>query len=783
MRKTTFIKLFTVLILCLLQVKTTGQSTDSPEFEMSQIGSDHLLKTPWDLLVAPDGYLWVTERATGQVVRINPETAERDLLIKITESYSDAGQDGLLGMALHKDFESGAPFVYLSHSYLSSGVRKQKLVRYTYEISENDGSLKNPEVIIENLPSSHDHNSGRLIFGTDEKLYYTIGDQGIRVCDENLAQFVPTQNEIDQENWKNYPGKVLRINLDGSIPSDNPEFNGVKSHVYSIGHRNPQGLAVSDDGLVYSSEHGPSSDDEINIINSGKNYGWPYVAGYKDNLVFDNDGCHNNETGFTSENYQGPLLSIFPPDYDLEQSCNSSWMCRPNIAPSSLEIYQSAAIAGWENSLLIPSLKRGRIYRLKLDEGGKSLIGDTSHHFYTQNRYRDIAVSLDGESFYIITDGEGKTSDESGYNLTNSVVNPGAILHFRLINSCVAESTPSLSFDINYTECESEQFQIEYSGSNYTDINWDFSDAIIESGMDEGPYYLRWDSSGEKMIHFSASNSDCTADTTIKLHYYLEPEIPKLCLVTVDDVTGNNKLTWKTDTSDVVKYGIYKLINEQYDLLEYVETGQNGSYIDESANSDQKSEYYKITSIDHCDHETEMSPVFESIFLQINKTNNAILLEWNEPSNDQFESYSILRSLNGSEFDTLVSDLSGQYTFAYTQSVPGDVAYKMVGKLKDACDTESLYSLSNTVSTQIITSNPTIAELILSPNPATDFIKININSESEIHYAIRSISGKRLLQGSIRNNEEINLSGLESGIYFLQTDSDFGSKWSKILIK
>lgn len=400
------------------------------KFVMSQVGNDNLLFKPWDLVYGSDDYLWVTERESGTVSRIDPETGEKDVLITIPDVYAGGGQDGLLGLALHNEFMGDSAYVYVSYTRLLRGKRRQRLVRYTYEQNGNDGTLSSPQIVIDNMPGSDDHNSGRLIFGNDNKLYYTIGDQGERNCGSNLAQFLPTQEEINSEDWSDYPGKVLRLNTDGSIPADNPVINGVQSHIYSYGHRNPQGLVMSSKGILYSDEHGPSSDDEANLIIGGKNYGWPYVAGIKDNLMYDDIGCLTNETEFNDPNYQDPLLSLFTPDTEAGVPCSDNWMCRPNIAPSSLDVYENSAIPGWENSLLLTSLKRGRVYRLQLNASGDEVIGEVTNHFYTQNRYRDIAISPDGKSIYIITDESGNTADASGYNRADGIVDPGVILKF-----------------------------------------------------------------------------------------------------------------------------------------------------------------------------------------------------------------------------------------------------------------------------------------------------------------------------------------------------------------
>lgn len=415
-------------------------------FTMTQIGPNNLLTVPWDLNYGPDDFLWVTEKVAGNVVRINPTTGQRDELIHIPDAYSSGGQDGLLGLAFDDGFLTGSPYIYLSYTIGTSKTNeKQRLVRYTYSVNGNDGSLSSPLVLIDNLPAFNDHNSGRLVFGPDKKLFYTIGDQHNLVCSTNLAQFLPNQLEIDAKNWANYPGKVLRINTDGTIPVDNPILNGVRSHIYSYGHRNPQGLVFGKNGILYSDEHGPSSDDEVNIINSGKNYGWPFVAGMKDNLQYDTDGClTGNETSFAASNYQDPLLTMFAPDAYKDPNCTDAWMCRPNIAPSSIAIYENDAIPIWKNSLLVTSLKRGRIYRLKLNTDGTAVDqNEITQIFYTQNRYRDIVVSPDGKSFYIITDSSGKTSDLSSMNTATTIQNPGAILKFTLKENLSVKSQES----------------------------------------------------------------------------------------------------------------------------------------------------------------------------------------------------------------------------------------------------------------------------------------------------------------------------------------------------
>ncbi|MEM1359533.1 MAG: PQQ-dependent sugar dehydrogenase, partial [Bacteroidota bacterium] len=275
-------------------------------------------------------------------------------------------------------------------------------------------------------------------------------------CNPILSQVLPTQEEVDQQDWANYPGKMLRLNTDGSIPDDNPVFGGVRSHIYTIGHRNAQGIVFGSNGLLYSDEHGPNTDDEVNLIMAGKNYGWPVVVGFQDDQAYDycnwstaddcagenysNGSCPASatlveESTLIDSTYQEPMYSMFAvlDDYDYNNPiCQNAYTCRPNVAPSSIGIYESDAIPSWKNSLLVTSLKRGQVYRLKLDEAGTAIIGDTLQLFYSGNRYRDIAISPDGKSIYLITDQAGNITDRSGLNLISGARNPGNILKFTL---------------------------------------------------------------------------------------------------------------------------------------------------------------------------------------------------------------------------------------------------------------------------------------------------------------------------------------------------------------
>lgn len=321
-----------------------------------------------------------------RVLRINPASWSIDVLLAIEEVVTD-GQAGLLGMALHPDLgkNTGMDYVYLSYTYNDEGF-KQKIVRYDYSIQGDDGELTNPMDIISGLPASVDHNSGRLLIGEDQKLYYSIGDQGRNQfgskCLTIQSQDLPQQSEVDANDFSQYPGKVLRINLDGSIPEDNPTFAGVQSHIYSIGHRNPSGMVFGSNGKLYSSEHGPKTDDELNLIEPGKNYGWPHVAGFKDDKAYKYciwsslEDCESasftnfsypagatleEESSWNDAAFTPPLRTFFTVDNNhdfLDVPCSSAYICFPSIAPSSVTECVASDLADFENTLLISSLKK-----------------------------------------------------------------------------------------------------------------------------------------------------------------------------------------------------------------------------------------------------------------------------------------------------------------------------------------------------------------------------------------------------------------------------------------
>jgi glucose/arabinose dehydrogenase len=389
---------------------------------------------PHDLVYGPDNNIWYTERFAGRVSFVNPQTNLKTVVLTLgSKMVLVGGQDGLMGLALHPQFLTGKPYAYISYTYqsLSSTVRKTRIERYTYNFSTR--VLESPVTVLENIPGSNDHNSARISIGPDLKLYYSVGDMG-------AGQYDNISRTNNAQNLTIYEGKILRLNTEpdagnGSwIPADNPFTNGGQTTaVYTLGHRNPQGLVwgnVNGTDILYSSEHGPFSDDEINVIQVGRNYGWPQVAGYCDGnyngMTIGGFAVVNEQNNCATLNAKEPLRSIFPSANPPTGGDNMTW---PSMAPSGTDFYGSLAIPGWQNSLLVASLKKGVIARYQLSNDGQSIISDTINYFRGMGRYRDIVVSPDGLKLYVACDSSGSTSGPTG-NVTTTPANPGSILEF-----------------------------------------------------------------------------------------------------------------------------------------------------------------------------------------------------------------------------------------------------------------------------------------------------------------------------------------------------------------
>ncbi len=350
------------------------------------------LATLWELVWGPDDFIWATERA-GRISRINPATGAVVPLLTIAD-VTQNNESGLLGMVLHPDFAT-QPYVYVVYNYTEQGVLKEKLVRFTYSAAA--GTLGAPTVLLGGIVATTNHSGSRLLVLPDRTILMTTGD---------------ALQSSEAQNRASLNGKILRLNLDGSVPADNPTPG---SYVYTLGHRNPQGLVQLADGRIYSSEHGPNNDDEINKIEVGRNYGWPNVEGLC-NLPAEATFC-------TANHVREPL---------------TTWT--PTIAPAALKYYDHPAIPGWRGSLLVVALGGKRLVQLPLDATGGAITA-RNEFLTTFGRLRSMCVSPQGRVYV-------GTSNRDGRGTPAATDDRILVLENRAYMPTATRNAAAVSFDL-----------------------------------------------------------------------------------------------------------------------------------------------------------------------------------------------------------------------------------------------------------------------------------------------------------------------------------------------
>jgi aldose sugar dehydrogenase len=333
------------------------QVEDGVKFRAEVVASN--LEVPWAFAWLPNGNILFTERR-GRV-RIIESGKLRPTPVYTVPDVEPSSESGLMDISVHPDFASNG-FVYLAYSYNKDG-RRVKVVRYKFA----DNSFSEPKVIIEGIPGAPNHAGMRADFGPDSKLYITTGD----ATDWNLSQ------KLDS-----LAGKTLRLNDDGSVPSDNPfvKTPGARPEIWSYGHRNAQGLAWQPgSGLMFQTEHGPSSfegkgsgGDEVNIVEAGKNYGWPVI--------------HHNQT---REGMISPLLEYSP-------AC----------APASAMFYNGSHFPVWKGNFFFGCLRGARIIRVVLD--GRRVVKQENILAGVYGRIREMAEGPDGYIYFSTSNRDGR---------------------------------------------------------------------------------------------------------------------------------------------------------------------------------------------------------------------------------------------------------------------------------------------------------------------------------------------------------------------------------------
>ena len=359
----------------------------SYSFAQVQVGNTTLtereviggLDVPWEIKWGPDDHLWITERS-GIVSRVNVESGQQYIILNLVSELFDQYESGLLGMEIHPDFNNGAPYVFMAYTYYSGNDAIEKIVYYEYDFDSD--ALINETIMVDGIDGNSTHIGCRLLAIDNTTLLVTTGD---------AQDWMASQDETA------LTGKTLRIDIDanggnfGQPKADNPS---PYSYVWSIGHRNAQGLALGPNGIIYSSEHGPSNDDELNILKANGNFGWPNVQGFCDNISVDYSYAEDLSSNFTESDYCQEYNIVEP----LWSSGTST------IAPSDIIWYNHPSIPEFENTLLMTVLKGKKLVRFEFNQEGDSIVGETDFFSNQWGRLRDICVSPDGK-IYLATNG------------------------------------------------------------------------------------------------------------------------------------------------------------------------------------------------------------------------------------------------------------------------------------------------------------------------------------------------------------------------------------------
>jgi glucose/arabinose dehydrogenase len=344
------------------QKNASGQGqTGQTKFRVETVIGN--LEVPWSIVWTPDGRMLVTERPGRVRVYQNGKLAAQPLFT--VPDVAPSGEGGLMSLALHPQFASNH-LLYLSYVYRGDN-EYVRVVRYR----ETPTGFVDRKVIIEAIPAAQYHAGCRLRFGPDGKLYITTGDATRR----DLAQ------KLDS-----LAGKILRVNDDGSVPTDNPFVGqqGARPEIWSYGHRNPQGLDFQPGtNLMFETEHGPSGfdgpggGDEFNLVEKGKNYGWPVI--------------HHTQT---QAGMESPLLEYTP-------AC----------APGSGMFYRGSAFPEFQGNFFFGCLRGTRIIRVTLD--GRRVVTQENLLEGKYGRIRDVAEGPDGYIYFSTSNRDDRGSPAS----------------------------------------------------------------------------------------------------------------------------------------------------------------------------------------------------------------------------------------------------------------------------------------------------------------------------------------------------------------------------------
>lgn len=827
---------------------------------------------PWEVTYGPDDSLWVTEAKGYKVNKIHPVNGGWRTILDLSNGSSFtpsayrrsfAGdqnpwpQGGMMGLAIHPEFMTNPAkrFVYLAyvHDYVGKDITHHGefvngyvfntwLVRFTYNPSS--GKLDSPVKICDTIRGSNDHNSGRLIIKPEDGvnyLYYAVGDMG-------AGQYDNISRAIKSQNIRSYEGKILRFNLEEDdddvqepitinynrwIPNNNPynDTLGVQSAVWSIGMRNNQGFAYDTINGVprfYGTSHGPFSDDEVNLLESRKNYGHPIVIGYKSDGNY--NGAKAGPSGsslplITSEadnaasigaSYMDPIYSNYPAvagnnatPWSIQyiynnrtynsggfsyQALNANQFWHSE-GYSGLGLYTKSMIPGWKNSLLIESLKWGRVLRLKLNSDGSGIVSvggaDTIGYFGSRNRFRDVAVDPDGRSIYVVMD---RSTSSSGPSANNPVVPSCAgcvqkytFLGYRnnasgkseipeaiditsgVINNCVAGSTITINAANNNTN-----LWVPFTGPDgniLAEIYPNGNDlGIVQSSVYIHGGAIR-NAAGKRYLNRNITLTPASQPAPgkpVKIRLYISKD--EFDALDADGASGINTITDlrilknNDGCSSSMQNSTTSITPDHWDTH-----GANGYVLQYNDLTGFSSFYFGATSI--------ALPVKLISFNAHMREDATVLVQWEVTDEVNAHTFIVERSVDGRSFiavgrqDATYTDAKSE-KYSFTDRTATELLSSLVYYRLQIMDKNGEVSYSSTFP---VTVSQISGLVHASPNPVVNETRIFINARigGAMQWKIHDNTGRIVMQGSEmlskgNNSIPINVSKLPSGIYYVQ---------------
>lgn len=339
-------------------------SNSNTEQEVNEIHIEPVVENltiPWALAFLPNGDHLITEKEGKILWHKQADPPDKFTEVQGVPEVYDGGQGGLMDLVLHPNFQK-TPWVYLTYSISKDGKKTTRVSRALWD----NGTLKNLQLLFTAEPwfRRNIHFGSRLVFDSKGYMFFTVGDRGNR----DLAQDLSTHN-----------GKVFRLHDDGSIPKDNPfvSHNNAMKEIWSYGHRNPQGLVLKGEEL-WAHEHGPRGGDEINLIQKGKNYGWPIITYGKEYI-----GGSIGE-GVTKKGMEEPKKYYIP-----------------SIAPCGMAYYNGDLFPKWKNSFFSGSLVLRHLNRVSAQD----LSEEERLLSSLEKRFREVRVGPDGFIYFSVEEG------------------------------------------------------------------------------------------------------------------------------------------------------------------------------------------------------------------------------------------------------------------------------------------------------------------------------------------------------------------------------------------